>query len=130
MRRVAAFTIAIFAIGCSGESKAPPKARTQIEVRLEATDGLPTFLIEMYFDAAFDPRPHVQSVTAAIVVARGACFTRTGLAPETSAVIAAQIRARKTAVEKPIGCLAHAMDGATIDDTGDFHVDLTVRVGA
>jgi hypothetical protein len=129
MRAAAVAAIAICASACHAhEAPAPVEtARTQVEVRLEATGALPSLLIEAYFDAELALRPHVQPLTAAVVAARGACAGK----QDPAAVMKLTVHDRRIAIAPgDHGCLASALQGSTIDDDLDYTTDLVVRVGA
>jgi hypothetical protein len=131
----AAIAISILSFGCDGESRTTkPASGTQAEIRLEASDGLPRFIVQAKFDSNIDPGPHIQPVASALAVARGVCFAK-GAPVQSGTLFALTIVVRKNRMEAkpydPTGaCLASAMDGKPIKDALDYGIELLVNVGS
>jgi hypothetical protein len=112
----------------SGSAASPGKARL-VEVMLARSAGLPPFDIQATFDPNQDPAPHIQPITAALASARKACSRST---PALAAHLDVEVHAKRlhVATRSASGaCLAHAIDGAAIDDPNDYTVELVVSAG-
>jgi hypothetical protein len=129
MRAVLAISLCCY-LGCDSGSRAtPPPAAKPVEIMLARSAGLPRFDIQATFGADQDPAPHVQPITAALAGARTTCSRTT---PSLAAVLDVEVRGKRlhAAARNPSGaCLAHAIDGAAIDDPSDYSVTLLVSAG-
>jgi len=131
MRAVLAISWVCF-FGCDSDTRvaAPPApAAKPVEIMLASSPGLPRFDIQATFAADQAPAPHIQPITAALAGARSAC---TRDAPTLAAVLDVEVRGKRlhAHARNPSGeCLAHAIDGAAIEDAIDYRAKLLVSVG-
>jgi hypothetical protein len=132
MRSVGAVVaLCLPAFSCDSKSQTAPEVGA-VEILLQPNLGLPRFDIRATFKADVDPGPHVQPVTAALVVARGSCFVKDApVKPELAARLSLDVRAKRlhaVARDSRGTCLAGAMDGKAIDDPIDYDAELVVSV--
>jgi hypothetical protein len=118
-------------VGCShSESKEAPAGDT-IGIVIQAAPGLPKLQIRATFPGGFDPGPHVNAIATAIVGARTKCFTDNSVPEGVVVSVHGDVAAKVIhAVPKNTwgACLAHAIDGAKLDDPGTYPVDLQINV--
>lgn len=118
-------------VGCShSESKEAPAGDT-IGIVIPAAPGLPKLQIRATFPAGFDPGPHVNALATAIVSVRTKCFTDGGVPQGVVVTVHGDVAAKVIhAVSKNTwgACLAQAIDGAKLDDTAAYPVDLQINV--
>ena len=133
MRAVLAMSLVCF-FGCDSDLRTaapipPAPAAKPVEVMLAGSAGLPRFEIQATFAADQNPAPHIQPITAALAGARPVCTRDT---PTLAAVLDVEVRGKRlhAHARNPSGeCLAHAIDGAAIEDPIDYRAKLLVSVG-
>ena len=130
MRSVLACVLVAF--GCEAVSPSKQPAGDPNEIVLQPSAGLPRFEIRATFDAGLDPHAHIQPVAAALAGARAACFAKDAAVKPGMASIELEVRDMRVHAESHDavgGCLAHAIEGKTIDDRASYKVTLVVAVG-
>lgn len=100
-----------------------------VTVYLEAVDHLPKLEMRIGFLQAVDPAPHVQPLATAMIAGRQQCYRASG--PIALARVRIELHNKKmlaTATNHDGACLAKALNGKSIDDTGELAVELQVKV--